>query len=105
MDSIILRAKCAAIRDKQLKIKEDLKAEEKLEEEKWHKAMLEERELAISKEHEKFIKMQETNREEARILRMQIEEREHQKFLEREQAAKEGEEVLQRIQELKEEER
>lgn len=103
MDGIILRAKCATIRDEQLKIKAQLKEQEKLEEEKWHKSMMAEREAALAKEKTKFAKIQETNRKEARILQMQIQEREHQKLLEREQAAKEGEEMLRKIQELKEE--
>ena len=60
MDSIILRAKCAAIRDEQLKVKARFQKKEEVEEEKWHNEMMAEREIAEKKERAKQIKRHET---------------------------------------------
>jgi len=97
MNNMVEYAKCAAVRDQQIKLKMTVEEKKKAEEMKWHEIMLEDKKKFLNKEQEKDCRRHNERMEGAQIIRQQIAERERLKMLREEAKHKYAKDMLNNI--------
>jgi len=97
MASLVLYAKCAAIRDRQLTEKQNIKALEVTNDKALDQMMEIDRLNAIKKMNNRDLKREQATKDAAQIIVKQLAQNEQQRILDKEQKILEGQEMLARI--------